>query len=89
MGSSLREESVRSDQNGAPGATRTRGTGLRRALLYPPELRGRKSFRDGSLSVSVPLLSRQEARALKPAGPIALLKKKAPEEADSQDATTH
>lgn len=26
----------------APGATRTRDTGLRRALLYPPELRGRE-----------------------------------------------
>ena len=26
---------------GAPGATRTRGTGIRNPLLYPPELRGR------------------------------------------------
>ena len=28
------------DFNGAPGATRTRGTGIRNPLLYPPELRG-------------------------------------------------
>ena len=27
-------------KSGAPGATRTRGTGIRNPLLYPPELRG-------------------------------------------------